>query len=568
MTNSKDTPRSGSGRFIAFREVVIRETWPVTECAATSPALNKSFFFISHAWLSQVHPDPRAVKLAMLKRWWTGLVAFRELVLLTDPSTLSRFGREDMCRQRLAAAPILLDAHDTEFSQWYSGFRPPPGLWLDKDTRPAAEAFLAWLIETVDRVLEMDLWIDSWAIPLESHRAKCSECQAIYHETIREIPRLIREADAGVFLGGLTKDEYTRGWIQFETCAARAIGRLQGTKLSQSIDDLYKRLYSLDYYCTNAYDGILIPRLFAEQRCEEERERSFPESAFGREHPSHSVVRALGATMLADSGEGLVRHVAKVLEESRSVKTCRTVAFPPIHAGSFLINSMMHCVYGLVASSVRAQGGRMPSDEHKLTYLKACIYASVVRSKHDSQTAARCVIDMYSMLISTPLLPPEEQDEASADRWANELAIARETIRYWLADQENTLDITVMDLVEGTHEGLYPDNVDGGQKAQEKIELKITAASEAEFYELISAVSERGGAAITRLGIEGDGLSLEVGDGWQLTILLHDRRLWEAVRDALRNALTEKPSIVVESVRGVPLDALAAFPEFDVRNLL
>jgi hypothetical protein len=566
--SNKARPRSGNGRFIAFRDLVMRETWPVTECAATTPATTKSFFFISHPWLSQKHPDPDAVKLAMLKRWWVSLVAFRKQLLLTDPTTVSRSERETLCMQRLAAAPVLLDAHDDEFRQWYSGFLPPPGLWLDKDTRPAAKALLEWLIETVDRVLEMDLWIDSWTIPLESHRAMCPRCEAIYQETIREIPRLLREADACVFLGGFAQDEHTRGWIQFEACAARALERLQGTKLSQSINDLYQRLYALDYHCTNEYDGILIPRLLADHRCDEERERSFPEWTFGREHPSHLVVRELAATMLTESSEGLVKHVAKLLEQIRSVKTCRMVAFPPIHAGRFLVNSMMHCVYGLVASSVRERGGLMPYDQHSLTYLKACIYASIVRSKHDSQTAARCIIGMYSTLIATPLLPHEKQGEASGDGWANELAIARETVRYWLADEENTIDITVMDLLEGSHEEVYPDNPDSSLEVEQEIELTILAAGETEFYELFGAVVKRGSAAITRLGISGTGISLQPGDRWQLTILLHDGRLWEEVRDGLRAALADKTPVVVESLRGMPLNALARFPEFDVRSLL
>ena len=121
---------------ISFRDIISIGKWPVSECSAKIKPTQKRYFFISHPWLSESHPDPNGVKFSIIKDWYDGLIAFRSEIINLYPKDVDRSARKKLCQTRCTVAPIILDEHDEEINNWHSGFSPPPGLWLDEDTEP------------------------------------------------------------------------------------------------------------------------------------------------------------------------------------------------------------------------------------------------------------------------------------------------------------------------------------------------------------------------------------------------------------------------------------------------
>ncbi len=475
--------RVGVVRSIPFRDIHKFPKWPVQDCAASVEATLASYFFISHAWLSPEHPDPEGIKWALMTKWQKDLLQFREHLLQLAPENINREAREDLTRQRLKVCPIMTDRHDSEIQQWARGFKSAldkehrerlgrkyshlnelicigvglhSGGWTDVDKRPAAASLLAWLLDTVDAVLDNNVWIDSWATSPKSHRDQCERCSSLHQQLIPTIENILYNADACAVLGGFALNEDERGWMLLEACAARLYGRLQGSKSSQSIAHLMRRMFSGQYRCTNKDDGVCIPLLFAAAQIQSKHDQIFLQryALFLPVAPgdlaSQTFTNKLKAVLMDPNVRNPVVRCELFLSVLRRPEAGR-LALESFINGDFLLFCATRGIHGIICSFAKSRGAEMTMTSNSLTALQAALYVLLVKSVRKSTFVSRAALSIWAELVAqddhswpdvdlNALIPIRELQA--------ELKLARSVMDFWLSDERNVIQMHGRDFLE------------------------------------------------------------------------------------------------------------------------
>ena len=451
--------------------------------------------------------------------------------------------------------------------QWYSGFRPPPGLWLDEDTEPAAKELISWLLKTVDSVLEMDFWIDSWATSSHHHRQSCHECQRIHDETIRNIPTFLTNADACILIAGVADNEFQRGWILLESTAARAMGKLQGVAISKDITSLSDGLYSLDYICSEEKDGNLIPILCSVRECLAAFEEDRPTSVFEKTENSEWLKNEIIRILTEQESVSVTEHCEKLLTFIRSKKVCEKIDVSDVFAGRILMNIMTIGIRGIVLSALRTSRKVFPLEHGILganDVLKACIYSCIVVHKHSNYDASRGILNLWFEIMELSSLGKGLIDDNQRN-WMAELKTAASTLKYWYADKENVIDITPQDIaLEKSIDRPNPEVNDLVEPNENDSSISVLFENEELYNAAIMKVINACNHRIRKLGL-GDALELNFLERTPennlkgLKIIMHDGRLWGDVCQTLVK-LSE------QFQRPIRVESISKIPKSDLRN--
>jgi hypothetical protein len=379
--------RPSYGRLLLLRDLMEMDRWPIADpayCVMDAPhdPLPEALFFISHAWLDPLHPDPEDRKLAMIKGYNSALLSFRNAVESVDLATLDRSSQIELVDRRYEI-PIILARHWNDYHMQRGGWR-----WL-ADGDQAAPNFLAWLKESITEALNASVWIDSFALPQAAHRERCEACRSAFWPMLAHLPQIIARSTC-LALGGLAANEQERGWMTLETSVASSHVCLVATHPTWDAAAMKSRLNHGQYRCSVLEDGRVIQQIWALACC-----RSFLEKQ-DQVHEQYSrpsnkeiildlLARPLGLAIdVGDDPESLVWRLDELFKLAgspafREQCSIHGRGFSP-YCGRVALTLTAYCATSILLGYCWMNAIPVPSQRWSADVLaQACIYVLICR---------------------------------------------------------------------------------------------------------------------------------------------------------------------------------------------